>query len=200
MEANIIQQYKRKAHFERGKYIPEQTLSIYYDSFPESPREWDNISHIIFFRCRHNIGDKHNYNSDDFPSWNDLEEYLRENEGAYIIHPLSFYDGRNGIVISIDESTERWDSERDYGVIYVTKQTIEYEYGKLTPETEELVEKVLRGEVKDYNQYFQGEVYGFVIKNVDGEIDYEEWGCYDDIDYIVKLTGFTEEDGVVNVY
>ena len=199
MEANLIRQYKRKAHFDHGKCIPEQTLSIYRDTFSESPREWDNLSHIMFFQRRYNLGDKHNYNSDDFFSWDVLEEYLRENEGAYIMHPLSFYDDRNGIVISIDESTERWDSERD-GVIYVTKQTIECEYGKLTPETEELVEKILRGEVNDYNQYLHGEVYGFVIRNADGEIVDEEWGYYDNIDYIVKSTGFSEKDGATNVY
>lgn len=200
MEANLIGQYKREAHFEKGRWIPEQTLSIYRDDYPNSPRDWDNISYIMFFDQGYNLGDNHNYRSDDFYSWDDLEEHLRKNEGAYIIHPLSFYDDRNGIVIDIDESTERWDSERNCGVIYVTKEAIEYEYGELTSEIEELVEKVLRGEVKDYNQYLHGDVYGFIIKDADGEIVDEEWGCYDDIDYIVKSTGFSEKDGATNVY
>ena len=65
-----------------------------------------------------------------------------------------------------------------------------------------MVEKVLRGEVKVYDQYLQGDVYGYVIEDADGEEIDSSWGYYGDdiIDVIVEEVGFTEKDGAVEIY
>ena len=194
---DVIKRYKREAHFESGKHISEQTLNVYFDEDAESPREWSNISHMVCFHGRYNLGDNHDYKSGDFSSWDDLEERLIEDEGAYIIRPLSLYD-HSGITIFIGEPNDRWDSGR-VGFVYVTKETIEHEYGSITPEIEKLVEEVIESEVKLYDQYLQGDVYGYTIEDADGEEIDSCWGFYA-ISDILGDTGFTEEDGAVEIY
>jgi hypothetical protein len=195
-----IRVYRRVGHFEKGKWVPEETLKIYLDEFPESPREWDNVSRMVCFHGDYNLGDKHDYKSNDFSGWDELKEILIEDEGAHLIYPLSLYD-HSGITIFIGEPNDSWDSGR-VGFVYVTKKMIEKVWGAVTPETEALAEKCLRAEVKEYDQYIQGNVYGYVIEDADGEEIDSCWGYYGDdiIDVIVEEVGFTEKDGAVEIY
>lgn len=130
--------------------------------------------------------------------------------------PLYLYD-HSGITMSTNDFGDRWDSGQ-VGWIYVDKETIlretlgyvldehgerirvEYKhegqpstYGcetrKLTDATwQARAEEVLRDEVKTYDQYLRGEVYGYILErkeiDEDGEEEYVDedscWGFYTD--------------------
>ena len=60
------------------------------------------------------------------------------------------------------------------GYIFVSYEDIIKEYGKLDIE---MATKVLKGEVEEYSQYVNGEVYGYLIYNKE-----EQYDCPDSID------------------
>ena len=165
-------------------------LSIYTDDNPESPREWDNLGTMVCFHKRYDLGDKTDIESSQFESWEDLNNYLVKILNAVVVLPLRLYD-HSGISMSTSTSYP-YNCQRDsmnVGFIYVTKDRIIKEYGKCNKETIEKATKVLQSEVKTYDHYLRGNVYGFVIekKEVCKEcktVEYEHvdscWGFYGD--------------------
>lgn len=45
------------ATYERDRNV----LKIYYDTFPGSPREWDNFGTMVCWHRHYNLGDDHSY-------------------------------------------------------------------------------------------------------------------------------------------
>jgi hypothetical protein len=153
-------------------------LEILQDESPESPREWDNLGTMICFHRRYNLGDKHNFS---------VEEAQDMTKGKDIISlPLYLYD-HSGITMSTSPFSCRWDSGC-VGFIYVTKEQVRKEYGvkRITKDIVDKVTKVLQGEVKTYDQYLTGDVYGYRISKVevcDKGCEHKEevhscWGYY----------------------
>lgn len=56
-----------------------QVLSIYYDDYPESPREWDNLGTMVCWHRRYNLGDKTDYKTPDH-LYCELWDYASDNE------------------------------------------------------------------------------------------------------------------------
>ena len=138
---------------------------IIEDENPESPREWDNLGVMICFHRRYNLGDKSviKINFEDFDGWDALEEYLATTLEASVILPLYLMD-HSGISISTKSFNDAWDSGQ-VGFIYVTKKGILQEFGKkiLTLSLKDKAKEILEQEVKTYNQFLTGEVYGFQV-------------------------------------
>lgn len=142
-----------------------QTLEIYRDEYAESPREWDNLSTFYCFHKRYNLGDKHNIDHGDYSSWQDMEESNFSQDD--IIVPLYMYD-HSGISIATHPFMCPWDSGR-IGMAVITKRDIIKEYGTYNDTTKAMARKCLEAEVKTYDDYVQGEVYGYVLKDSEGE-------------------------------
>jgi hypothetical protein len=174
-----IAKYVRDAHYEGGAFIPEQQMKIYYHddiASPRSPGEFSNMAHMVCFHRRMMLGDAdHGINPDSFTSWSELEQYLINERGAYLICPLSIYD-HSGVTIFIGCPSDPWDSGQ-VGFVYVTKDDILHEYGEVTPETERLARRVIEGEVETYDRYLRGEVYGYEIFE-NGKFYDSCWGFY----------------------
>lgn len=155
-------------------------LMVVADEFPESPREWDNLGTMICFHRNYKLGDEHNFSNPD-----DCKDFL-ENEDIGVILPLFLYD-HGGITMSVKPFSCQWDSGQ-VGWIYVTKEDIKKEFGDLSPETLSKVTNYLCGEVKVYDQFIQGDVYGFKLLSphecgcdyctCDGEEVDSCWGFY----------------------
>jgi hypothetical protein len=45
------------------------TIQIMPDPYPESPRDWSNISTMICFHRRYKIGDDHSFDHNDYSGW-----------------------------------------------------------------------------------------------------------------------------------
>ena len=153
-------------------------LEILQDESPESPREWDNLGTMICFHRRYNLGDKHNFSVEEG------EKMTKEKD--IISLPLYLYD-HSGITMNTTGFSCRWDSGC-VGFIYVTKEQVRKEYNvkRITKDIVDKVTKVLQGEVKTYDQYLTGDVYGYRISKVevcDKGCEHKEevdscWGYY----------------------
>lgn len=153
-------------------------LRIYQDSDPTDPRSLDytdsNVGIMICSHKAYTLGDKQIRDS-EFESWNNLEEKLKKDEKAIAILPLYLYD-HSGITMRTTPFGDRWDSGQ-VGFIYTTKEKMK-DRGKVSLEE---VKDWLREEVKTYDQYLTGDVYGFKLfelKNGTWQESDSSWGYY----------------------
>ena len=159
-------------------------IEIHNDEDASNPRENDNIGVMVAFHKRYDLGDKgHGYTADGQESWEELAEKL-EKDGAVVILPLYLYD-HSGITMSTGKFNCPWDSGQ-VGFIFCTKRKLIKEYGKDTKATRAKAEKCLKCEVETYDNFLRGEVYGYTIKDPNGQDGDSCWGFsgyYDDKDY-----------------
>lgn len=149
-------------------------LQIIQEQYPESPRDWDNLGTMYCEHRGYNLGDK------DAEDPRDEEGTLRKD---IVFLPLYLYD-HSGITMNTTGFSCPWDSGC-VGIIYVSKEKIKQEYGwkVLTKARKEKILSYLENEVKVYDQYLTGDVYGFRVVEYAEEDNYEEeidscWGFY----------------------
>ena len=153
---NAIKTYE----FEDGGW-----LQIFHDDNPSNPREFDlNVSTIIGFHPRYNIGDKNPYGGPkgDFYELDDVKSQIEADNDVVVIRPLYMYD-HTGQAFSMTPFYCRWDSGQ-VGWIFATSESVKKVWGKEFAEVGE--EKVLAGiqaELETYQQYANGEIFGFVL-------------------------------------
>ena len=178
MEKYVIDEHKQ------DNYV----IKIYQDDDCRSPREDDNLGTMICFHGRYNLGDKHDYNSNDYSGWSEQRRVIEKQENVAVILPLYLYD-HSGITMSTSPFSCGWDSGQ-VGWIIVSKEKVRKEYGvkRITKDTLEKVTQCLESEIKTYDQYLTGDVYGYQIYKVDTcdkGCEHEEfvdscWGFYGD--------------------
>jgi hypothetical protein len=153
-----------------------KVAKIYRDDNPGSPRDWDNLGTLVCFHRSYSLGDKgHGFSHDSFEGWDDLEATLRKDHDAAIVLPLYLYD-HSGLTISTSPFSCPFDSGR-IGVTYVTRAKLLEGYSKkrLSPKLLATATRVLEDEVKAYDQFLRGDVYGYVIEGEEGD---SCWGFY----------------------
>jgi len=168
---------------------------IQHDDDPMSPRDWVNLGTMHCWHSRYNLGDEqHTADIDLFLAelgefeedydWSD-KEYKVHKEVAEkrafkenIILPLFLYD-HSGLTISTGSFSDRWDSGQ-IGWILVSKENVrkEYRWKHLTKKRIQQIEEYLRGEVKTYDQYLTGDVWGYIIQDQNGEEHDSCWGYF----------------------
>jgi len=150
------------------------TINIYPDHDAESPREWDNLGTMLCFHKRYVLGDKHDLKSDEFYGWEDVEYYIEHELDAAVILPLYIYD-HGGVTISTTPFSCPWDSGQ-VGFIYISKEKIRKEFGikKITQKVKERMTNLLLSEVKTYDMFLTGQVYGYEIEGTGDSC----WGFY----------------------
>lgn len=171
-------------------------VNVVLDSDPRNPREDDNMGRFVLTHRRYNLGDSEktlgfSFNPDHFDGWDEAESWLVETVNPVLLRRVSMYD-HGGITISFGSPTCRFDSGY-VGWAYITREQLEWGYGKKTVETwspEQLMkaaDRVLDAELEVYDAYLRGDVYGFVVeeqKGCDhcGRAEWEEvescWGFY----------------------
>ncbi len=166
------------------------TVKIVHDTDPLNPREWDQYGIMACFHGRYNIGDSDPaalldggyINQEDYDGWNEMEADLRR-RGALCIKPLYLYD-HSGTSLSTQSFAGRaqhadWDSGR-IGFIFTTRKNVEKMQGwkRLTKERLAKIQGYLESEVKEYDQFMTGDVYGYVIEDGAGNHIDSCWGYY----------------------
>lgn len=160
-------------------------VKVIADQDPTSPREWDNLGIMACWHRRYNLG--------DVQPKQDAAEWLKENapEGSVVL-PLYLYD-HSGITMSTGSFGCSWDSGQ-VGWIVATPEAIRKNFGKkrITAKMRATTEECLKSEVKVYDHYLTGDVWGFTIESVkdcescghatkgDEEVDDSCWGFYGD--------------------
>ena len=147
--------------------IGKEILEIVVDEDGSDPREWDNLGKMLCYHDRYDLGDKDlGYDINDYDGWEEMEEAIIKEEKALVILPLYLYD-HGGITINTTGFSCPWDSSQ-IGFIYATEERIKEFMGvkKIGKRLLKKVEKELINEVKIYDQYLTGDVYGFSIEKV----------------------------------
>jgi hypothetical protein len=149
-------------------------VSLYHDADCSSPRENDNLGTIIAWHRRYTLGDT------DAPRC-DPEDF---DPHAYpVCLPVYMYD-HSGIALSCGrrgQFADRWDSGQ-LGWIYVTRAKLlaEYSCKVLRKATIEKATKVLEAEIAEYSAFVEGQCYGYVVEDEDGDQLDSCWGFIGD--------------------
>tara|TARA_B110000444_G_C18758691_1_gene556446 strand:+ start:42 stop:641 length:600 start_codon:yes stop_codon:yes gene_type:complete len=178
--------------------LGNETVKIVQDGDVETPRNWSNLSKMIFTGSYKHLGDKHEVDFDEeFDSRQDFiergEEIVRKHfKDVAVCYAVHMYK-HSGESISIDYSgqyTCRWDSGT-IGFAIVTKEDIRKEYNikRVTQKYIDKCENIVRGEIKTLDQYISGEVYGYVVEDKDENvID----SCYGFFGYDIEKNGISD--------
>jgi hypothetical protein len=159
-----------------------KTLEIVHDEDAHSPRDWDNLTKMVCFHRRYNLGDvTDSYIEDDYSSWDELYEDIMRRDNPLVIKPLYMYD-HSGITISTEPFSCSWDSGQ-IGYVFITPNRIE-ELGTTRWDDEpwfdyiKRLEGYLKNEVKTYDDYVTGDVYGYRVVDQEGNEEDSCWGYY----------------------
>ena len=153
------------------------TIKVLYDYEPESPRAWDNLG-TIYSNSRSYDPDGHSIEEIIDSETGKLDKEFVKNH--IMLHIYAYQ--HSGITISTrrgGQFSDPWDSGL-FGIIAISNEDAIKNWGKqiCTKEVREKALKCLEGEVETLDQYYTGDVYGFIIEDEDGcEID-SGWGYY----------------------
>jgi hypothetical protein len=173
------------------KYI----YKIEQDTNPDNPRNWDNITTMVCGHRRYNLGDKHRYKHEDFDSWEAMKKQIKKDFKVLLIKPLYMYD-HSGITISTEPFSCQFDSGQ-IGWVFIQEDQLNYVCGKEFKRGKAKLESIMNSEVKNYDQYLTGEVYGYRVFEQEvcsaGHTHEEEvescWGYYSEADAIDEAEG-----------
>jgi hypothetical protein len=169
------------------------SIEVHQDEDPSNPRkEFDHFGHMICWHRRYNLGDEDHPPSpedwlrglagDHVPFSVDglsVETLWKIVERYYLVLPLYLYD-HSGITISTGRFSCPWDSGQ-VGWIYASHKEIRKNWSVKCVRHKvakhdgtrikaiDYARELLEGEVKEYDQYLTGQVYGYVVKDKDGE-------------------------------
>ena len=165
-------------------------VGLHYDESPVDPRNakyFDNLGTMVCSHRRYNFPNEADFDFDAYGNWAEIRAAIEEagkspddTHFAGVILPIYMLD-HSGLAISTKNFNDPWDSGQ-IGFIFVTPEQIRKEYGDLTPEKVALAAKVLEGEVEEWGHYSNGEIYGYVVEDPDGDEVDSCWG-FDDLDY-----------------
>ena len=141
-------------------------LKIEQDTDPLNPRtDWDNTGTMVCFHKKYELGDKTDYRTEDYDSWDELKQGIIENEGEVVILPLYLYD-HSGITISTSPFDCRWDSGQ-VGWVFIHEKQLNSMCGKDFERGEEKLNLIMDGEVKTYDEYLTGDVYKYEVYEIE---------------------------------
>lgn len=188
----------------------DHVLHIVYDDYPESSRSWDNLGTMICAHRRYNLGDIQADSKlkclqqiaddlgiteiiEDLEMYEEIygdEEQLQDwinSREDFVILPLYLYN-HSGITMNTTGFSCRWDSGQ-VGYIYCPTNRILKEYGNTNQDNLTKVKDILENEVKIYDQYLTGDVYGFKL--------YKKEKCslgHEHLEFIDSCYGFYGSD------
>lgn len=175
----------------------------------EDPRNWDNLTTMIFWSRSYSLGDKHNFadplefiqdlakkNNINLDSLTDEQKesfsYIKDllNEKIFL-WPCWIYD-HSGLAISCGARdypfNDAWDSGL-LGYIYTDKKTIVDNFGNCEDWKKKAAE-IFKQEIKAYNQYINGEIYCFT--------EYLQETEKDDFEEVDSCGGFYDPSDVAD--
>jgi hypothetical protein len=169
------------------------TIEVQQDECPMDPRKnYSNLGAFIGTHRRYTVGD-----GEGTVPWGRLKSvravkrWLSLYEDAAIVLPVYMYEHsgrvwRLGSDFRDSDYFDAWDSGI-VGVMYVTKADMLKEYEAINEETKAKAAKVLQGELNMYAAWAEGDVWGFSVKDEDGDDLGSYWGFYGfDHDYMIS--------------
>lgn len=155
----------------------DRKIAIYYDPEPFNPRkEWDNSTIIVHWHRRYDLGDEH---IQPMTMEEITAEYRDKGDPILAILPLYLYD-HSGLSISTEGFSCRFDSGQ-VGWVFITESKRKV-MGFPDDYTEEQYEEIIRQDVKTYDDYLTGQVYGYEVVGKEGDHLGSCWGYVGDLE------------------
>jgi len=148
------------------------TIEIHTDEDAGNPRkEWDNAGTMLCMHSRYDLGDERNVTVEA------IQEIIEREDVLYL--PLYLYD-HSGITMRTGPFSCPWDSGQ-VGIIYITKERAIQEFGgkRFTETVKKQALSCLESEVKVYDAFLTGSVYGYNVLDPAGESIDSCWGFYE---------------------
>ena len=152
-------------------------IELHYDLSPESPRDW-GWKDVIYSNHRNINPDNHTIDE----ILDDDGKISKEFKETHVYLSLYSYS-HGGTTIRTTPFNDRFDSGF-FGIIAISKDNIKKETGHkiVTKKDRENYIRFLEGRVEVYDQYINGQVYGYVALGKDGEELHSCWGYFGDED------------------
>ena len=164
------------------KDIHGQFFKFFYDDSTDSPRNDTNVATILTWERDYDSPDENNDTLEEFAEkhgvdtskkWNldSIMEAMRK-EGYYVVPVYALHHGVSHY--SIDDFNDSWNSGV-VGVAFCKKQ-------EGLPDNDDYLKKIIDQEVKTYDAWVNGEIYGVVRLDKTEDIVDEttEWVILDD--------------------
>lgn len=148
------------------------------DSFDCNPRDNDNLGSMVLFHNRYNLANectKFTQGNHYLPTVESAVEFVNGNPDIFFL-PVYMYD-HSGVALQTSAFYDPSDSGQ-VGFIFVDKSKVRKEWNvkRISKRIRDIVFRNLESEVKVYSQYLNGEVYGYVISDENGETVDSCWG------------------------
>lgn len=185
---------------ERVEY-GDNIIKIFQEPHPIDPRSWDNLSVMLCFHGRYNLGDSNPYDHRDFEDWDGYRERIMEDFDVKVIRPLYLYDhGVLRIKIGsfqglLPQGHARFDSGQ-IGFVFISQESID-NLGTEYEDSDELV-RIMKSEVDTYDKFLSGQVYGYEVSSPEDDHVDSCTGFYDIQIALDKAKGLVDYDTLHN--
>src|SRR5215472_12939436 len=152
------------------------TVEIHQDEDPGDPRDWTHGAELVFGHRRYDFPNDAGIDFGEFANWTEVTAHLTSHEHALLVLPVYMLD-HSGLAFRVaadfgDADPGNWDSGV-VGLGYVTRQNWADTQGTEWTGSEadrEQAARLIEQDVQAYGQYVNGDVYGYVLKDSDGEV------------------------------
>jgi len=146
---------------------------------PMDPNYQDIFGTCMLHHRRYDLMNDTYLSTDDYKSWDEVEVAIIKEYGKIVILPVYMYE-HSGVALNTTGFHCQWGSGQ-VGFIFATYADIRENFGcnNVTKRQISQAEKLLIGEIQTFSYYVNGDVYGYVIKKDDKEVeDGSCWGFY----------------------
>lgn len=172
------------------EYEGGYSVEIYLDGSAENPiTEWDGNVEFCCWHRWYDLGNSKRYGN-GMESPEDCQEYTKETNS--LLYSLYIYE-HTGIALSLTREypfNDYWDSGQ-VGYVLIDREWLKEHFNKkyFTKKMKAKIWEVAKSNVELYNDYLSGSVYGYIIKDSDGNDVDSCWGFYG---YDHKKSGLLE--------
>lgn len=150
---------------EQTQKVGKYTIEVKYSEYPpDSPRNWDNAWKFMFTHKRFYMPNETDIRFDDYYSWDELENALKE---SYLhVIPVWMFD-HSGLSFGIGNEPCPWDSGQIGFAVLSETDFDEFELDGMSDE--QLIEMLIE-DLDVFERYVNGVNYEYAILDEHGEI------------------------------
>ena len=168
------------------------TIEIHQDEDAGNPyEECDQASHMITGHREYNYTTKGatdylTRDVDDYEGWNEIADELRKNHRAEVLPVYAYIHG--GITIRTSSAYSDLFDSGLLGIVFMTAADIRetYMHKIATADARSRSRDLMKGEIESLDDYLTGNVWGYVVKDADGNDLDSCWGFVGDMEYCQK--------------
>lgn len=153
----------------------KKQVKVVNDIHADNPLFFSDVVRVVAFHNKYNLGNVHDYNQEDYNSWEEVKKAILANEKVVSIKPLYMYE-HSSFAFSTSPFSCPFDSGQ-VGFIYVVLDNYTKEM------SEETTQNLIQSTIEDYESYSNGDVY--LVEDENGEILFDIYG-YSNIEKVLE--------------